>query len=193
MVTISEFRIRRMGVYDLPAVLHIDHLVFSDPWPESVYKHELYANPVARYFVLELLDPAIDQDWSDKRTMQMLRLLGYTGMRVEGTRGHISTLALRPDWHGHKLGELLFLTGMVQGMRDGAETMALEVRVTNDVAEKLYRKYGFEILSHLHKYYTDGGDAYLMKASYLEESYRQHLYHRLLTLIEVLKVNFQGW
>ena len=193
MVAKFDFRIRRMEVFDLPAVLSIDRMVFTDPWPESVYRHELYANPVARYFVLELLDPALTHEWSDVRTMRTLRLLGYTGMRVEGTRGHISTLALRPDWHGQRLGELLFLTGLVQALHDGADSMALEVRIHNDAAQGLYRKYGFEITSHLHRYYTNGGDAYLMKVSFSDEAYCQSVYLRLSALTESLKVDFKAW
>lgn len=188
-----DFRIRRMEIFDLPAVSSIDRMVFTDPWPESVYRHELYANPVARYFVLELLDPALNHEWHDLRTMRAMRLLGYTGMRVEGTRGHISTLALRPEWHGQRLGELLFVTGLVQALHDGAESMALEVRIDNDTAQRLYRKYSFEVTSHLHRYYTDGGDAYLMKVSFSDEAYRQSVDQRLLALTELLKVDFKAW
>jgi ribosomal-protein-alanine N-acetyltransferase len=38
----------------------------------------------------------------------------------------------------------------------------LEVRVSNDLAIKMYQKLGFYIKSRLHAYYRDGEDAYLM-------------------------------
>ena len=95
--------------------------------------------------------------------MKKAQVIGFVGMRVEGDEGHISTLALRSEWRGNRLGELLFLAAMVQAMDDGAWSVALEVRISNQVAMNLYTKYGFSAVSRLQRYYTNGEDAYLMK------------------------------
>ncbi len=156
------FRIRPMEGRDIPSVVSLDRQVFSDPWPESAYVQEIYFNVNAHYFVLELLDPTLTRIWRAHRRQRSARLLGFVGMRVEGTRGHISTLAVRLEWRGQQLGEALLLTGVDQAICDGAHRVGLEVRVSNDVAQALYRKYGFEPHSRLQRYYADGEDAYYM-------------------------------
>ncbi|MGC9349825.1 MAG: GNAT family N-acetyltransferase [Anaerolineae bacterium] len=141
----------------------LDRLVFQSPWPESAYVQELYFNQNAHYFVLELLDPTLNKSWFDHRRRKSARLLGFVGMRVEGERGHISTLALRQEWRGQQLGEILFLVALNHALRDGAKVVGLEVRVSNEIAQALYIKHGFEARSRLRRYYADGEDAYYMQ------------------------------
>ena len=92
-------------------------------------------------------------------------LLGFVGMRVEGTRGHISTLAVRDEWRGQRLGEVLLLTAVDQAVRDGAQSIGLEVRVSNSVAQALYAKYGFVQRSRLQRYYANGEDAFYLQVA----------------------------
>ena len=110
-------------------------------------------------------------------------------MRVEGDQGHISTLALRSEWRGNRLGELLFLAGMVQAMDDGAWTVALEVRISNQVAINLYTKYGFNAVSRLRQYYANGEDAYLMRVHLNDFSHRQYLRDQFRELQTALRVD----
>jgi hypothetical protein len=96
--------IRRMEGRDIPSVVSLDRQVFRDSWPESAYVQEIYFNTNAHYFVLELSDPTQVRTWYTHRHRQSARLVGFVGMRVEGTQGHISTLALRPEWAWTALG-----------------------------------------------------------------------------------------
>lgn len=157
------FNLRAMEGRDIPSVVSVDRLVFRDPWPESAYVQEIYFNPKAHYFVLELLDQTQARRWYEPRRRYAARLVGFVGMRVEGPRGHISTLALRPEWRGHRLGELLLLIAINQAIADGAHVLGLEVRVSNTVAQSLYAKYAFERQSQLQGYYADGEDAYYLQ------------------------------
>ena len=45
---------------------------------------------------------------------------------------------------------------------DGILRMTLEVRVSNDVAVKLYSSLGFESVGRRRKFYEDGEDAFIM-------------------------------
>ncbi len=181
------FLIRRMKPADIPAVMALDRIVFSDPWPESVYIKELFYNPKARYFVL-YLDRRVElrrRWWTWRpRTPQ---LLGFVGMRTEGTKGHISTLAVRPEWQGRGLGELLLLTALEQSLADAVRAVTLEVRVSNLVAQRLYQKYRFVRTSRLHGYYHNGEDAFLLQAGPLDDAYRQMLRERRVLLAEKLR------
>ena len=54
--------------------------------------------------------------------------------------------------------------------RLGAKTMTLEVRVSNEVAQKLYRKYGFQHGGIRKRYYTDNHeDALVMWVKFNEK------------------------
>ncbi|HYM53423.1 MAG TPA: ribosomal-protein-alanine N-acetyltransferase, partial [Candidatus Dormibacteraeota bacterium] len=50
----------------------------------------------------------------------------------------------------------------------GAARMTLEVRVGNEVAQALYRSFGFAVEGRRPRYYTDDGeDAYVMSTPHL--------------------------
>jgi ribosomal-protein-alanine N-acetyltransferase len=183
------FRLQLMAAHDIPAVVSVDRQVFVDPWPESAYVQELYFNPNAHYFILTLIDPSYAKAWHQNRKAKKAPVIGFVGMRVEGDQGHISTLALRTEWRGNRLGELLFLAAMVQAMEDGAWSVALEVRISNQVAINLYTKYGFNAISRLRKYYANGEDAYLMKLHLNDFTHRQYLRDQLNVLQTELRVD----
>ena len=183
------FRLQLMAAHDIPAVVSVDRQVFVDPWPESAYVQELYFNPNAHYFILTLIDPSHAKVWHHHRKAKKAPVIGFVGMRVEGDKGHISTLALRSEWRGNRLGELLFLAAMVQAMEDGAWSVALEVKISNQVAINLYTKYGFNAVSRLRKYYANGEDAYLMRAKLNDFSHQQNLRDQLSALKTALRVD----
>ena len=76
---------------------------------------------------------------------------------------HICTLALRAEWRGRSLGELLLLALIESALARQAEVITLEVRIGNQRAQNLYLKYGFEIAGRRVHYYSDNNeDAYIM-------------------------------
>lgn len=174
MNEILPYIIRPLTPRDVPAVVTVDRLVFEDPWPESTYVQEVYFNPNAHYLVLESRLVSIRR-WFTRKTIRNDKILGFVGMRVESQRGHISTLALRPEWRGRGLGEFLLLSALEQAVFYGAQNISLEVRISNHVAQNLYNKYGFVKVSRLHSYYPDSEDAYLMRSGPVNDDYRQAL------------------
>ncbi|HQE94190.1 MAG TPA: ribosomal protein S18-alanine N-acetyltransferase [Anaerolineae bacterium] len=177
------FNIRRLEAKDIPTVTSIDRLVFRDPWPESAYVQELYFNPNAHYFVLQLTPAMPARSWNERRAALASHIVGFVGMRMEVDQGHISTLAVRPEWRGWGLGELLFHKAIDQAIRNNAQTVSLEVRVSNVIALNLYAKYGFEKVSRLRGYYSDGEDAFFMRADVMGAEYQQYLQTRYSMLI----------
>jgi [ribosomal protein S18]-alanine N-acetyltransferase len=187
------FEIRAMEGRDIPAVVSLDRQVFLDPWPESAYVQEIYFNPSAHYFLLELLDPSHTRRWYDHRRRHASRLVGFVGMRVEGTRGHISTLAIRVEWRGHGLGELMLMVAINQAIADDAYVLGLEVRISNAVAQNLYDKYGFQRQSQLRNYYADGEDAYYLQVRLKDNrDYCVRAEERLATLLDQLHVKWSA-
>ncbi len=177
------FLIRDLESKDLPTVISIDRMVFKNPWPESAFVQELYFNPNAWYFVLELTQSLQIHTWREWRTGRSRQMIGFVGLRVERGEGHISTLAVHPGWRGWGLGELLLHRALDQAIRNDAQTVSLEVRASNSVAQTLYVKYGFAKVSRLRGYYADGEDAHLMRANVLGIDYQQYLRERYTALL----------
>jgi len=210
-----DFVVESMRLSDVPAVLAIEQASFSSPWPARAYRYELVRNDCSHYFVLRcrrgghLQEDAPSGRPQDEasppdglvgrkgprglldRLGQALRqqpkeeIVGYGGFWTSGYRAHISTLAVAPQWRRRRLGLLLMLHMLDCAIALAMSTATLEVRVSNAVAQDLYRKCGFR-RSGLHRgYYRDNGeDALVMTAPSLTSStFRTHL----LTLREELQ------
>jgi len=102
------------------------------------------------------------------------RLIGFAGMWVMYDEAHVTTIGVDPDYRGRGLGELLLVALFDEALRRGAAWLTLEVRVSNEPAQALYRKYGFTIQGTRKRYYSDDNeDAYIMWSPSLREP--QHL------------------
>ncbi len=181
------FRVEAMRPEDITAVMEIEQVSFSAPRSARAYDYELHYNEMAHYFVVRPHDaPPVTTRHKDNgqdsaqrpslwqrvfgrnnkaRVAELPRLpvVGYGGMWLMVDEAHISTLASHPDWRGQGVGELLLLAMIDRAMEIGAEVVTLEVRVTNSVAQALYRKYGFQVAGRRKGYYSDNGeDALIM-------------------------------
>jgi ribosomal-protein-alanine N-acetyltransferase len=163
------FVVRPMEQGDVSTVVDIDRLSFPSPWSASSYSYELKHNETSFYYVLLKPppdEPAPSQPWhrifgdAPRRGTQVL---GYMGFRLRGSKAHISTIAVHPDWRGHGLGELLLLTALEEALARRRSAVTLEVRASNHVAQHLYRKCGFRFTGVQRQYYRDGEDAWLME------------------------------
>ena len=81
---------------------------------------------------------------------------------------HITNIALLPEYRGRKLGEALLRKIIEVAIERGAKTMTLEVRVSNMIAQSLYRKLGFQGGAIRKRYYTDNHeDALVMWVNFI--------------------------
>ena len=100
---------------------------------------------------------------TDVATVERQPVVGYGGLWLMVDEAHISTLASHPHWRGRGIGELLLLAMLDGAAEIGGNVVTLEVRVSNISAQKLYRKYGFEVVGRRKGYYSDNGeDAFIM-------------------------------
>ena len=84
------------------------------------------------------------------------------GMIEPDRTGHVVALGVDPAQrrlgHGRRL-----MHAIEQGfLGSGVTTVRLEVRTTNDAAQKLYFDLGYRIVRRMPRYYTSGDDGYLM-------------------------------
>jgi len=90
-------------------------------------------------------------------------IVGYAGVWMMVSDAHLVTIAVAPAHRRRGLGELLLIATLDLSQQLAAETMTLEVRVSNKPAQALYTKYGFETQGRRRHYYSDNGeDALIM-------------------------------
>ncbi len=146
--------IRKMTVQDVPVVAQIYQMSFSLPWPEHSFHYEVSDNRVARCFVAET---------EDKRVAAMI----VSWIVVDEL--HIATIATHPEFRRQGVGARILTAALKDASAAGVRRAFLEVRESNEVAQTMYRKFGFEITGRRLKYYKDNGeDAILMTLEPLE-------------------------
>lgn len=116
------------------------------------------------------------------------RVVGYAGLWLMVDEAHITAIAVAPPYRGFGIGELMMLSMTDIAREIGAQYLTLEVRVSNSVAQNLYRKYGFKDTGVRRRYYSDNNeDALIMWSDPLEspgflhmlEEHRRDLINRM--------------
>ncbi len=164
------FRIQTMTPAHIPTVAAIEKDTFGAPWPESAFVQEVSHNPYSTYLILQYLPPTKRKNLNLTSPFRKGRvdpsIIGYGGFWQMVDEAHICTLAMRQDWRSRGLGELLLLALIRQAMELDIERLSLEVRLSNTIAQSLYRKYGFEVVGDRPRYYSDNQeDALIMTTS----------------------------
>lgn len=183
--------LRYMMLDDLSQVMTIDRLAFDIPWSERSYQYEMLESPYSHMVVLEQrqehLTPAwwrwLPQPFRPHRNGCLV--LGYGGMWMIAGAAHISTIAVHPAMRGQGWGEILLL-GMVQrAITLEAHEVSLEVRVSNERAQNLYRKHGFETVSIKPQYYRNNDeDAFDMRLNIHSAPVRARMESLFISLLE---------
>jgi [ribosomal protein S18]-alanine N-acetyltransferase len=213
------YHIERMRLEDIPQVQTVESQSFSSPWSAQAYEQDLRNNRLAHYLVLrELIDTASTSEPIAQRVAipsatqpasRLQRLLGklhgpkemppplvrppvigFAGIWLMVDEAHLVTIAVAPGERGKGLGELLLVSMIDLSCILGATVMTLEVRVSNHVAQSLYRKYGFKNEGVRRRYYTDNGeDALIMTTDNLTSAlYQAHYQELKRTLLSRIKV-----
>lgn len=104
-------------------------------------------------------------------------IAGFVGIWRMVDEAHIVSIGVRTEYRGLGLGELLLLAVIEQAIEHELRHVTLEVRVSNHVAQNLYKKYGFTERGLRKGYYTDNReDALIMTTPLiLTEAYKTHL------------------
>lgn len=160
-----------MEADDIPTVSLIERTVFTLPWSTNAFTYEIKHNPASDYLVLKYVPwmTAKNRGGLSDRVRRLFKpgedasLIGYGGFWILVDEAHICTIAIRPEWQGRGLGELLLLALIEQAMKRNAQVVTLEVRVSNLKAQNLYTKCGFKTVGKRKGYYSDNHeDALIM-------------------------------
>ena len=139
--------IRKMTVEDIPAVVALDQMSFSLPWPERSFRFELTDNPASRCWVAEV----------DGSIVGMI----VNWLLVDEV--HVATIATHPGYRRQGIARKLLSHSLRYMSDEGAVSSFLEVRESNAAAREMYRKFGYAETGRRKAYYKDNNeDAILM-------------------------------
>ncbi|WP_255192916.1 ribosomal protein S18-alanine N-acetyltransferase [Natronobeatus ordinarius] len=145
---VNDLVVRQAERADLLAIVRIERASFPQPWPYDAFEGFL-GEPG---FLV-----AVEPDGA---------IAGYVVADVTPTHGyrigHVKDVAVHPDRRQTGVGSALLTHAISSLAAQGADTVKLEVRESNDGAQRLYRRFGFDELRRVPGYYENGEDAIVM-------------------------------
>ena len=141
-----------MNMSHIDGVVELENACFALPWTREDFVKEVEANKMAVYKVALVDD----------------RVAGYAGMWHIVNEGHVTNIAVSPDYRRMGIGEKL-----LKALFDVAEEremigITLEVRISNTAAQKMYTKNGFKPEGFRKRYYSDTGEDAVIMWKYFE-------------------------
>ncbi len=128
-------------------ILVVEKLSFKTPWSKESFIEEIKRNKFAVYFSAKAGESVV----------------GYAGMWVVCKEGHITNVAVHPEFRRIGVGSRLMEALITAARNLNIGSMTLEVRKSNITAQALYRKYGFIEKGIRRSYYSDNDeDAVIM-------------------------------
>ncbi|MDD5131225.1 MAG: ribosomal protein S18-alanine N-acetyltransferase [bacterium] len=133
---------------DLEAVLKIEQNSFPLPWTRGMFEQELHI-PTSHFFVAKALPGK--------------EVIGYAGYWQVVDELHLINMAVHPEYRRQGLGKHLLYYILCDGKRLGLKKATLEVRASNQAAQRLYEQLGFKNIALRKSYYADNlEDAVIM-------------------------------
>ena len=198
------YTLRPMHERDLIQAAEIERDAFPTLFPPTSFRREL-KNRLARYFVAcrHQAPPELVAQYESPPSSMSRRLfnrarslwggrpsawqpgqqyvVGFLGTWYMPDEAHIVSVGVRADFRGFGVGELLLIGAIEQAQQRRMQTVTLEVRKSNYIAQNLYKKYGFETMGVRKGYYSDNReDALIMTASAIHSLPYRHELSRLI-------------
>jgi ribosomal-protein-alanine N-acetyltransferase len=133
----------------LRGVMCIETQVCPRPWSLGLFLSEIGNRPDRHYVVARSGGVVV----------------GYAGLMLTSGEGHVTTLAVAPEWQRRAVGTRLLLVLTRWAGEHECTALTLEVRMGNAGAQALYRRFGFVPAGVRRNYYVETNeDALVMWA-----------------------------
>lgn len=145
--------IRDIKLEELETIYDIEIKCFKEPYTKAILKFFI-KTPYCLSILIEKEET----------------IIGYAmGLLKYNYHGHIASIAVLPRYRNLGYGEKL-LAQLLELFKDHNKAfIQLEVRISNEYALKMYKKFGFKISKIKKAYYNNNEDAYLMKLALVNE------------------------
>ena len=138
----SGWTIRAAERRDVPALVRIEDEAFPEPWTRAMLVDEITRLENRRYSV----------------AVEAGRIVGYLGLMFVADEVHVNTIATAPGEEGRGVASSLLAEGLAAARERGAVRATLEVAVSNERAQALYRRFGFAPVGVRKRYYERTGE-----------------------------------
>lgn len=149
----GRYEVRPLTISQIDEVWRLDQRCFTDG--------EAYSMDTFEYL---LTSPEV----ISFRAMTITKdvMIGFIVGLIEPDRtGHITTVGIAPEHRRRRIAHKLMQEIETSFTRARINLVRLEVRSTNEAAQKLYINLGYTITQRLPRYYSNGGDGLLMVKS----------------------------
>jgi [ribosomal protein S18]-alanine N-acetyltransferase len=127
----------------LDAVMEIERLSFRVPWSRQVFREELHRS----WAFLDVL-----------RQTEAGRVLAFCNYWRVGDEVHLLKVATHPDARRMGFGARLMEHIVAFARQQSCRLVTLEVRRSNEEAQRLYRRFGFKAVGLRPNYYADDNE-----------------------------------
>ena len=124
---------------DLDAVMEVEHASFTNPWSRDMYLSDLANKDISHMFVAR---------------EDMGRVIGFCAFWHVLDELHINNLAVAPASRRGGVASALLAKVLGDGAARGAKRVTLEVRRSNEAAQRLYERFGFTVAGVRMGYYS---------------------------------------
>jgi len=128
-----------MRTKDLRGVLRIEAAVFPHPWSHRLFVEELAQRKSRAY----------------RAAWIGADIVGFAGLMLVDDEAHVNNIAVDPRWQRRGLGSLILLDMTRVALELGSRHLTLEVRVGNEPALALYRRFGMAPVGVRPNYYPE--------------------------------------
>ncbi len=139
--------IRVMEPSDIDPMLAIERVSSPDPWTPGILHDELRGE--GRRYHVATIDGQV---------------VGFCGVLIQVGEGHVTNIAVAPSFRARRIAAHLLLRGVQWAREQHVGALTLEVRVGNEPAIRLYRRFGFAPVGTRPGYYPNGDDALILWA-----------------------------
>ena len=142
MAAIPRLSIGDLTLDELDLLYAIEVASYPNPWPFDAFRRELKL-PFSRILAAR------------NNGGEGPALLGYCVLWVIRDEAHILNLAVHPDARRQGVASSMLGSAIQAARTQGARILYLEVRRSNDAAQKLYEGFGFKQMGVRPRYYED--------------------------------------
>lgn len=128
-----------MCVEDLMVIETIEQACFSDPYRMEQYEYEINDNPVAHLYVYEKAG----------------EIIGFIDFWITFEACQLCKLAVVKKERGKGIASEMIDFMVDIAIEEDCEAIFLEVRKSNEIAQKLYEKHDFLVMNVRKEYYPD--------------------------------------
>jgi len=146
-----------MTADDVDEVLAIENTLFGHPWKRTSFLDEL-KHQHARTFVVR-----------NEKCTSARNIIAYIAFHLVFDEMHLLKIAVAKPWQHRGVATWMLQNCMQTAKTNGAKSVILEVRVSNDQAIMFYRKFGFQSIATRPNYYAENGEDALIMLNQLKE------------------------